>query len=75
MRDPAYLLNLGATPYLEAWDLQRSLAGAVSQEAIIRTVGALGIEATRIDGLTGVWLKGTPTTPPHALSGATPPRP
>jgi lipoate-protein ligase B len=137
MRDPAYLLNLGATPYLEAWDLQRSLAGAVSQEAIpetivllehppvitlgrrteegelhvpegaavevvetdrggkstyhgpgqliaypildlnrhgrdvkkycrdleeaiIRTVGALGIEATRIDGLTGVWLERPP---------------
>ena len=33
-----YLLNLGETPYLEAWDLQRSLAGAVSQEAIPDTV-------------------------------------
>ena len=137
MSQPAYLLNLGQTPYLEAWDLQRSLAGAVSQEAIpetivllehppiitlgrrteegelhvpegaavevvetdrggkstyhgpgqliaypildlnhhgrdvkkycrdleeaiIRTVGALGIEATRIDGLTGVWLERPP---------------
>jgi lipoyl(octanoyl) transferase len=30
----AYLLNLGLVPYLEAWDLQRSLAGAVSQGAI-----------------------------------------
>jgi lipoyl(octanoyl) transferase len=30
----AYLLNLGLTPYLEAWELQRSLAGAVSQGAI-----------------------------------------
>jgi lipoyl(octanoyl) transferase len=133
----AYLLNLGETPYLEAWDLQRSLAGAVSQEAIpdtvvllehppvvtlgrrtdggeihvpehaevevvetdrggkstyhgpgqlvcypifdlnrhgrdvkrycraleeaiIRTVAAFDIEATRIDGLTGVWLESPP---------------
>ncbi len=31
---PGYLLNLGSTPYLEAWDLQRSLAAAVSQGAI-----------------------------------------
>jgi lipoyl(octanoyl) transferase len=30
----AYLLNLGETPYVEAWDLQRSLAAAVSQGAI-----------------------------------------
>jgi lipoyl(octanoyl) transferase len=36
--EPAYLLNLGETPYLEAWDLQRSLAGAVSQGAIPDTV-------------------------------------
>jgi lipoyl(octanoyl) transferase len=133
----AYLLNLGRTPYLEAWDLQRSLAAAVSQgaipdtivllehppvvtlgrraeagelhvpegavvevvetdrggkstyhgpgqlvcypildlrrhgrdvkrycrdieEAIIRTVGGFGIEATRIEGLTGVWLERPP---------------
>jgi lipoyl(octanoyl) transferase len=133
----AYLLNLGQTPYLEAWELQRSLAGAVSQgaipdtivllehppvitlgrrteagelhvpegaavevvetdrggkstyhgpgqliaypildlnrhgrdvkkycrdleEAIIRTLAALGIEAVRIDGLTGVWLERPP---------------
>jgi lipoyl(octanoyl) transferase len=34
----AYLLNLGTVPYLEAWDLQRSLAGAVSQGAIPDTV-------------------------------------
>jgi lipoyl(octanoyl) transferase len=33
-----YLLNLGQTPYLEAWELQRSLAGAVSQGAIPDTV-------------------------------------
>jgi lipoyl(octanoyl) transferase len=134
---PGYLLNLGETPYTEAWDLQRSLAAAVSQgaipdtivllehapvvtlgrrtdagevhvpegakveivetdrggkstyhgpgqlvgypildlnrhgrdvkrycreleEAVIRTVGAFGIEATRLDGLTGVWLKSPP---------------
>jgi lipoyl(octanoyl) transferase len=35
---PAYLLNLGLTPYRAAWDLQRSLAGAVSQGAIPDTV-------------------------------------
>jgi lipoyl(octanoyl) transferase len=134
---PAYLLNLGETLYLEAWELQRSLAGAVSQgaipdtivllehppvitlgrrtetnelhvpagaavevvetdrggkstyhgpgqliaypvldlnrhgrdvkkycrdleEAVIQTVAPLGIEATRIDGLTGVWLQSPP---------------
>jgi lipoyl(octanoyl) transferase len=34
----AYLLNLGVVPYREAWDLQRSLAGAVSQGAIPDTV-------------------------------------
>src|ERR671935_2121755 len=34
----AYLLNLGLVPYQEAWDLQRSLAGAVSQGAIPDTV-------------------------------------
>jgi lipoate-protein ligase B len=35
---PAYLLNLGQTPYLEAWELQRSLAAAVQQGAIPDTV-------------------------------------
>jgi len=35
---PGYLLNLGLTPYLEAWDLQRSIAAAVSQAAIPDTV-------------------------------------
>jgi lipoyl(octanoyl) transferase len=34
----AYLLELGVTPYREAWDLQRSLAAAVSQGAIPDTV-------------------------------------
>jgi lipoyl(octanoyl) transferase len=34
----AYLLQLGQVPYQEAWDLQRSLAGAVSQGAIPDTV-------------------------------------
>ena len=34
----AYLMNLGRVPYVEAWDLQRSLAGAVSQGAIPDTV-------------------------------------
>jgi lipoyl(octanoyl) transferase len=32
------LLQLGTVPYTEAWDLQRSLAGAVSQGAIPDTV-------------------------------------
>jgi lipoyl(octanoyl) transferase len=138
MKRGAYLLNLGRTPYLEAWDLQRALAAAVSQgaipdtvvllehppvitlgrrtdegaelhvpegaavevvetdrggkstfhgpgqlvcypildlnrhgrdvkryvrdleEAVIRTAAALGVEARRIDGLTGVWLESPP---------------
>ena len=137
MPQPGYLLNLGLTPYLEAWDLQRSLAGAVSQgaipdtvvmlehppvvtlgrrtdegelhvpenaevevvetdrggkstyhgpgqlvcypildlnrhgrdvkrycrdleESVIRTAAVFGVEATRIDGLTGVWLESPP---------------
>jgi lipoyl(octanoyl) transferase len=34
----AYLWNLGLVPYGEAWDLQRSLAGAVSQGEIPDTV-------------------------------------
>ena len=34
----AYLLNLGLVPYGEAWELQRSLAGAVSQGAIPDTI-------------------------------------
>jgi lipoyl(octanoyl) transferase len=34
----AYLLSLGQVPYQEAWDLQRSLAGAVSQGAIPDTI-------------------------------------
>src|SRR3954467_6719402 len=137
MATGGYLLQLGQVPYLEAWELQRSLAGAVSQgaipdtvlflehppvvtlgrrtegtelhipdgapvevvetdrggkstyhapgqlvcypildlrrhgkdvkkyvrdleEALIRTVAPLGVEATRIDGLTGVWLERPP---------------
>lgn len=138
MSAQGYLLDLGRTPYAEAWDLQRSLAAAVSQgaisdtvillehpavitlgrrtdetaelhvpegaevevvetdrggkstyhgpgqlvcypildlnrhgrdvkryvrdleEAVIRTVGAFGLEAARIDGLTGVWLERPP---------------
>jgi len=38
MARSAYLLQLGAVPYREAWGLQRSLAGAVSQGAIPDTV-------------------------------------
>jgi lipoyl(octanoyl) transferase len=134
---PGYVLNLGQVPYLEAWELQRSLARAVSEgaipdtvillehppvitlgrrteegelhlpegaeveivetdrggkstyhgpgqlvcypifdltrhgtdvkrycrdleEALIRTIGAVGVEATRIEGLTGIWLERPP---------------
>ena len=137
MSTGAYLLDLGLVPYQEAWDLQRALAGAVSQgaipdtvvflehppvvtlgrradegelhvpedaevdvvetnrggkstfhgpgqlvcypildlrrhgkdvkkyvrdleEALIRTLAPLGVEATRLDGLTGVWLQRPP---------------
>ena len=133
----AYVLELGLVPYREAWDLQRSLAGAVSQgaipdtviflehppvvtlgrrtdaeelhvpesadvevvetdrggkstyhgpgqlvcypvfdltrhgqdvkrycrdleEALIHTLARLGVEATRIEGLTGIWLERPP---------------
>ena len=38
MSRPGYLLNLGLTPYREAWDLQRSISAAVSQDAIPDTV-------------------------------------
>ncbi|MGH3026763.1 MAG: lipoyl protein ligase domain-containing protein, partial [Gaiellaceae bacterium] len=34
----AYLMQLGQVAYREAWELQRSLAGAVSQGAIPDTV-------------------------------------
>jgi lipoyl(octanoyl) transferase len=38
MRRGAYLLNLGLVPYSDALELQRSLAGAVSQGAVPETV-------------------------------------
>jgi lipoyl(octanoyl) transferase len=134
---PAHLLNLGQVPYLEAWDLQRSLADAVAhgvipdtvlllehppvitlgrraeagelhvpdgtnveivetdrggkstyhgpgqlvcypifdlsrhgldvkkycrdlEEALIHTLAATGVEGTRIEGLTGIWLERPP---------------
>ncbi len=38
MANGAYAMHLGETPYLEAWELQRSLAAAVSQGAIPDTV-------------------------------------
>src|SRR5580765_7962403 len=34
MATGGYLLELGEVPYLEAWELQRALAGAVSPGAI-----------------------------------------
>ena len=141
MTNLGYLMNLGTVPYTEAWELQRSLAGAVSQgaipdtilllehppvvtlgrrtaegelhvpddaavevvqtdrggkstfhgpgqlvaypildlrrhgkdvkryvrdleEALIRTLAAVGLDAERIDGLTGVWL----TRPPRKIA-------
>jgi lipoyl(octanoyl) transferase len=134
---PGHLIELGSVPYLEAWELQRSLAAAVAQgetpdtvvllehppvvtlgrradeselhipegaevevvetdrggkstyhgpgqlvcypifdltrhgedvkrycrdleEALIRTISAVGVEATRIEGLTGIWLERPP---------------
>ena len=134
---PGHLIELGRVPYLQAWELQRSLATAVAQgtipdtvillehppvvtlgrrtdegelhipesadvdvvetdrggkstyhapgqlvcypifdltrhgedvkrycrdleEALIRTIGAVGVEATRIEGLTGIWLERPP---------------
>src|SRR5947208_2310180 len=38
MATGGYLLQLGEVPYLEAWELQRSLAGAVSQGAVPDTI-------------------------------------
>ena len=38
MSDGAYVLELGLVPYREAWDVQRALAGAVSQGAVPETV-------------------------------------
>ena len=38
MESGAYLLQLGVVPYREAWELQRSLAAAVSQGAMPETV-------------------------------------
>jgi lipoyl(octanoyl) transferase len=38
MRRGGYVMQLGQVPYGEAWELQRSLAGAVSQGAIPDTV-------------------------------------
>ena len=137
MATGAHILNLGQVPYLESWELQRSLAGAVSrgeipdtvvllehppvitlgrrtedgelhvpdgadveivetdrggkstyhgpgqlvcypifnltrhgqdvkkycrdlEETLIRTLAAVGVEATRIEGLTGIWLERPP---------------
>jgi lipoyl(octanoyl) transferase len=34
------------------------------EQALIRTLGAIGVEATRIDGLTGIWL----TPPPRKIA-------
>ncbi len=50
VRRSAYLLELGETPYREAWDLQRSLAAAVTQGAIPETVILLEHPATVTTG-------------------------
>jgi lipoyl(octanoyl) transferase len=36
--NPAYVMHLGIVPYRQAWELQRALAGAVSQGAIPDTI-------------------------------------
>ena len=141
-------MQLGLTPYGEAWDLQRALAGAVSQgaipdtvlflehppvvtlgrrtdeqeihvpegaevevvetdrggkstfhgpgqlvcypildlnrhgrdvkrycrdleEAVIRTLAAVGVEGERIEGLTGVWLTSPPARAPSSCGPRT----
>jgi lipoyl(octanoyl) transferase len=38
VNEGAYLMNLGRVPYREAWELQRSLAAAISQGAMPETV-------------------------------------
>ena len=142
----AYVMNLGPTPYREAWELQRALAAAVSQgtlpdtvvllehppvvtlgrrteaselhipedaeveivetdrggkstyhgpgqlvcypifdltrhgqdvkkycrdleEALIRTLAPFGLAATRIEGLTGIWMAASLATPPGGRTG------
>src|SRR2546426_234658 len=58
MASDAYVMNLGLVDYEEAWDLQRYCRDL--EQAIIRAVSAFGIGATRIDGLTGVWVESPP---------------
>ena len=38
MPTPAYVLSLGETPYLEAWDLQRAVAAGVAADALPDTI-------------------------------------
>jgi lipoyl(octanoyl) transferase len=38
------------------------------EEAIIRTLAAHGLAGTRIDGLTGVWMPASATTPPRKIA-------
>ena len=38
------------------------------EEALIRTIGAVGVEATRIEGLTGIWLERPPRKMPRSAS-------
>jgi lipoyl(octanoyl) transferase len=38
------------------------------EEAIIRTLGGFDLEATRIDGLTGVWMPASSSAPPRKIA-------
>ncbi len=38
------------------------------EEAIIRTIAGLGLAATRIDGLTGVWMPASTVAPPRKIA-------
>src|SRR5207248_2055374 len=39
------------------------------EEALIRTLAPFGLEATRIEGLTGIWLEASLATPPGGRTG------
>lgn len=38
------------------------------EEAILRTLGAFGLEGARIDGLTGVWMPASAAAPPRKIA-------
>jgi hypothetical protein len=43
----AYLMNLGAVPYQEAWDLQRSLAAAMALRFAVLIFGGVYIVSSQ----------------------------